>query len=158
VDPQNYARAGDEQLMLLWGKIAKRSASQKLRPKWTNTHQAHHPCTGCLLWLSCGGTSTELIHTWFRFGNPFWKTKVLYIVSMTDVWHKIICKRSSWDMGKKILFYICQSCWELNSQLVKKLFIVPTSGFLLQINNKRYTLDTCFSIVEILEKSKFETG
>ncbi len=30
-------------------------------PQWTSTHQGTHPLDGCLLWLSCGWSSTELL-------------------------------------------------------------------------------------------------
>jgi hypothetical protein len=48
---------------------------------------------------------------------------------------------------------ICWNCWELNSQLIKIFFIVPTIGLLLEITAQRCTLHNFSSTVEIFENS-----
>jgi hypothetical protein len=59
----------------------------------------------------------------------------LYIIPTIDVQLKIILKSSRRKKKKKKRNFmdIYWNCWELNSQLIKNFFIVPTIGLLLEI-------------------------
>ncbi len=76
----------------------------------------------------------------------------LYIIPTTDVQLAIILKRSCQKKERNFI-NICWNCWELNSQLIKNFFIVPTIGLLLEITAQRCTLHTFSSTVEIFENS-----
>ncbi len=94
---------------------------------------------------------TTTFHAVHRLHSCNFVAKV-YIIPTTDVQLATILKRSCQKKERNFI-NICWNCWELNSQLIKNFFIVPTIGLLLEITAQRCTLHTFSSTVEIFENS-----